>query len=140
MLKWAAAGIASLGLIGGTGAVVYHNDGEPTVKITNQRRGNAQSVRLETTGEKFWCPKDLDDEIRAYDLKMGRIKLTNEPLRQKIRRIAHQYPSGVASDRVVDHYNALIRHERRLTAAYDAEVHARNALIDRECDPRADDA
>jgi hypothetical protein len=142
MLRKAAAGLAALGLIGGAGSVVYANNGDATVKITNQKTGKAQSVRLRSVGDGYLCPEATHDKLKAHDIKLGRIKLTWQPLRREARKLEREYPQdrqGVrhAPRAVVDRYNAIIRRDDQLVAAYNAEVHARNAMADRECKPDA---
>jgi len=41
----------------------------------------------------------------------------------------------VAPAPVVDRYNALGRRDNRLVAAYNAEVEAHNAILERDCTP-----
>lgn len=135
MLRKAAAGLAGLGLIGGAGTVVYNNNGDATVKIKDDRTGKVQSVFLGGGGKSFSCPSGTHDKVEPYDIKLGRIKLTLQRLRREERGIEKRYPSNRAPNRVVVRYNALGHRDDRLVAAFNAEVDARNAIIDRDCTP-----
>ena len=131
--KAAAAGLAGLGLIGGAGTVVYHDNGDATVKIKDQRTGKVQSVTIHGGGATFSCPGGTRDRLEPYDIKLGRIKLTLQHVRRAERAIELQYPTHTAPSAVVDRYRALLRRDNRLVSAYNGDVDARNAILNRVC-------
>jgi hypothetical protein len=138
MLKKAAAtGLAGLGLIGGAGTVVYHDNGDATVTITNSK-GEVQSVTLDAGGQSFSCPNGTTDKVKPHDIKLARIELTLRQVRRAEEKIQRQYPGNEAPAAVIDRYNALGRRDNRLVDAFNAEVDARNAIIDRDCTADAD--
>lgn len=134
MLRQAAASLAGLGLIGGAGTVIYNNSGDATVKITDDKTGKVQTVQIRAAGGKsFSCPVGTNDKLEPYDIKLGRVKLTLQQVRRAERKIDQRYPSHRAPGAVVDRYNALVRRDRRLVAAFNALVDTRNAIVDRDC-------
>jgi hypothetical protein len=135
MLGKAAAGLAGLGLIGGAGTVIYNNQGDATVRIKNDKTGQVQTVHLSGPGDRLYsCPAGTDDKLRPHDIRAGRIKLTLRQVRRVEHRLLRLYPNG-APTRVVTRYNGLHRRDDRLVDAYNLQVDAHNAIIDRECSP-----
>jgi hypothetical protein len=135
MLKEAAAAVAGLGLIGGVGSVVYDNGGDATVKIRNEKTGVVQSVTIGGDGQRFSCPAGTREKLEAHTIQAGRIKITQQQVRRQLRKLEAKYPDNVAPGPVVDRYNALVRRDERLLDAYNAEVDAHNAILDRDCTP-----
>jgi hypothetical protein len=151
MIKGAVAGVLGLGLIGGTGAVVYDDGGSANVTITSES-GREQSVRLFTddrTGKSYSCPPGTHDKLSPIDIRAGRIKLTirqvrrqRRSVRREIRELDARYPDNVASGSVVDRYNGLVdrynglgTRGKRLTSAFNRSVDAHNDVLKTECDP-----
>jgi hypothetical protein len=99
MLRWIATGAAALGLIGGAGAVAYHDDGSATVKIKNDKTGQTQSVDLkgDESGPSYMCDSDPTEHLKQYDVELGRIKITMQG--------AQADPSRY--NQLVDAFNAL---------------------------------
>jgi|RhiMetdeSRZDD1v2_1073273.scaffolds.fasta_scaffold2734450_1 hypothetical protein len=135
MIKQIAAGVVGLGLIGGAGSVAYNDSGDATVKITNPESGVVQSVTLSGGGGNYSCPDGTSEKVEPHDIRLGRIQLTMQQVRRQIRTIERRYPGNVAPPAVVHRYNALADRDDRLVDAYNAEVDARNAIIDRDCTP-----
>jgi hypothetical protein len=133
MFRKAAAGLAGLGLIGGAGSVIYGNNGDATVKIKDPATGQVQSVHLSGGGPSYSCPDGTGDKLQAYDIKLGRIKLTLQKVRGSERAIETQYPGHNAPARVVARYRALAQRDDRLVAAFNAEVAARNGVLESDC-------
>jgi hypothetical protein len=116
-------------LIGGAGTVVYNNSGDATVRIQDQKTGQVQTVRITSGGQRFSCPSGTREKLEPHDIRAGRITLTLQQVRREIRKIDDQYPGNVAPGPVVDRYNALVRRDDRLVAAYNAEVD----ILERDC-------
>jgi hypothetical protein len=134
MLMKAAAGLAGLGLIGGTGTVIYQNNGDTTVEIKNERSGRVQTVEISTAGgQTFSCPVGTRDKLEPHDIKLGRIKLTLQNVRRAERKIERRYPSHEAPGNVVNRYDALGRRDDQLVQAFNTGVDRRNAILDRDC-------
>jgi hypothetical protein len=132
--KAAAAGLAGLGLIGGAGTVIYHNNGDATVKIKNDKTGQVQSVLIRGAGGKSYsCPSGTREKLNPYVIAGGRIKLTLRQVRRQESAIMKRYPNHRAPDSVVVRYKAIARREGRLVAAYNAQADAQNAILDRDC-------
>jgi hypothetical protein len=135
LLGKAAAGLAGLGLIGGTVAVIHNQNGDETVKIKNDTTGQVQTVRISGAGGKPWsCPADEDSKLDPYTVRAGRIKLTLQQVRRVEHQLFRQYPKG-APHRVVVRFNALHLRDGRLVDAYNAQVAEHNAIIRRDCSP-----
>ena len=72
MLGKAAAGLAAPGLIGGAGTVVYHDNGGATVKIKNDKTGQAQAVYPSLGGSRVQIPPPpLHSEPSPGQLQLG---------------------------------------------------------------------
>lgn len=136
MLRRAAAGLAGLGLIGGAGSVVYGHNGDATVKIRDPQSGKVQTVHIGSGGgPRYSCPRGTHDRLAPYDIQAGRIKLTLLRVRRQELALERQYPSHRAPHRVVLRYRALRRRDDALIAAFNAEVDARNSILERDCRP-----
>jgi hypothetical protein len=135
MVRKLAAGLAGLGLIGGTGAVAYNHNGSTTVRIKDAKTGKVESVNIAGVGKPFTCPAGTRNKLEPYDLTAGRIKLTLRGVRRIERRIELRYPSHHAPDAVARRYNALLRRDGRLVSAFNRTVDAHNEIINRDCTP-----
>ena len=134
MLRKVAAGLVGLGLIGGAGKVAYDRNGDAVVKITNSKTGKVQTVHINSVqGKTYSCPSSAGSKLQSYDLEEGRIKLTLLQVRAQESKIEREYPGSVAPHAVVVHYKALNHRDDRLVAAYNKEIDAHNAIIDRDC-------
>jgi hypothetical protein len=133
MIRKLAAGLAGLGLIGGAGTVIYNHNGSTTVRITDPKTGQVQSVSIGASGQAFSCPAGTRNRLEPYDLEAGRIKLTLLRVRRVERAIERRYPSHNAPSSVARRYNALLRRDNRLVSAFNRAVGAHNAIISRDC-------
>jgi hypothetical protein len=137
MLGKAAAGLTALGLIGGAGTVIYDSSGDATVKIADPKIGTAQTVTIKGDGSKtFECPDGTQSKLDSTNIRAGRIKLTEQPVRRAMAKIERQYPSHRAPGPVADRYNALFDRDHLLVSAYNAEIREHNAILERECSLR----
>ena len=132
------AGIASLGLIGGVGSVVYNNHGA-TVRIRGSN-GQMQSVHIGFGKHRYECPSGESQKLNPLVIREGRIKLTMKDVVAELRRLKAKPPGAHASrqaiaryNAVVPRYNAALRRARRLGSAFDATAHQYNAIIDSDC-------
>lgn len=133
MIRKAAAALTGLGLIGGAGSVVYNHNGDATVRIKDGS-GHVQTVQIAAAhGRSFSCPAGTHDKVAPIDIRLGRIELTLRQVRRTERSIERRYPSHSAPTTVAVQYNALLRRDDRLVSAFNTEVDAHNALIDRLC-------
>jgi hypothetical protein len=136
MLGKAAAGLAGLGLIGGTGTVIYNNSGDATVKIKDDRTGRVETVHLTgSNGRTFSCPLGTGDKLEPHDIRAGRIKLTMLRVRRELHGLERRYPSHRGPHNVVVRYNALVDRHNRLVTAFNGEVDTHNAILLRDCTP-----
>lgn len=123
-----------LGLVSGAGKVAYDKNGGATVKITDSKTGQVQTVHIATGGGKgFSCPSGTRAKLEPGVIELGRIELTLQKVRRQEHAIETRYPGRVAPHAVVVRYKALVRREGRLVTAYNANVDAHNAVIDRTC-------
>ena len=98
------------------------------------KNGTVHSVQLTGVGgKKFSCPDGTHDKVAPLDIKLGRIKLTLQQLRVQEDKLDRQYPNHTAPHAVVVRYNALAHRDDLLVAAFNAQVDAHNAIIDRDC-------
>jgi hypothetical protein len=133
MLRKAAAGLAGLGLIGGAGSVVYGHNGDATVRIKDSKTGQVQTVHIAGSGKSYSCPSGTHDKLEPHDLRAGRIKLTLHRVRTQEHALERRYPGGRAPARIVVRYKALNSRDGSLVAAFNSEIDAHNAIIDRDC-------
>jgi hypothetical protein len=111
-----------------------NDNGDSTVTFKNEQTGKTQSVTLPAAaGGRVRCSLDTLEELKAYDIALGRMKLMLDQVRRQERSIELKYPSHTAPDAVVVQYNALWRREHRLIDLYNNQNHIRNAKIDRDC-------
>jgi hypothetical protein len=136
VVRKAVSGLTALGLIGGAGSVVYNSHGDATVKIKDAS-GHVQTVQISANHAKaFSCPTGTHDKVAPLDIKLGRIKLTQQSVKRSELAIEHKYPVNSTPPRaVLVRYKALLRQDDRLTAAYNATVDKHNAIIDKLCTP-----
>ena len=121
--------------MGGAGAVAYNNQGDATVKIKDAQ-GHVHSVVIKSNGGKgYSCPSGTGDQLRSHDITAGRIQLTLQEVRRSERAIERRYPGSRAPAQVIVRYKALIGRDNRLVSAFNAQVEAHNAIIDRNCTP-----
>jgi hypothetical protein len=124
--------LAGLGLIGGAGSVVYNQHGDAIVKIKD-KSGHVRTVRIASGGKRFSCPPGTHDKVAAMDIKLGRIELTLQQVRRAEDKIQHTYMPRTAPRSVVTRYRTLSRRDHRLVAAYNGQVAAHNAILNRVC-------
>jgi hypothetical protein len=146
-------GLAALGLVGGTAAVVYNDSGEATVKI--KENGVTRTVKIggASGGPSYSCPEDVVEEKIDPSVKLaGRIKLTLhdvetqidplesqlDPLKSQIDSLESQldtlnerYPGGTAPGPVVSRYNSLSSRYNSLSSRYNSLRPRYNSLVDR---------
>jgi hypothetical protein len=122
-----------LGLVSGAGKVAYDKNGGATVKITDSKTGQVQTVHIAAGGKGFSCPAGTRAKLEPGVIQLGRIELTLQKVRGQEHAIETRYPGRVAPHAVVVRYKALVRREGRLVAAYNADVDTHNAVIDRTC-------
>ena len=133
MVRKAVAALTGLGLLGGAGTVAYNNHGDATVKIKDAH-GQVHTVVIKgNSGKQFSCPSGTGDELKSYDLKAGRIELTLQGVRRSEHAIERRYPGAVAPEKVIVRYKRLMRRDNRLVDAFNSQVTAHNAIIDRDC-------
>ncbi|HST17047.1 MAG TPA: hypothetical protein VLK36_05220 [Gaiellaceae bacterium] len=133
MVRKVAAGLVGLGLVSGAGKVAYDKNGGATVKITDSKTGQVQSVHITGDGKSFSCPAGTRAKLEPGVVELGRIELTLQKVRGQEAAIHRRYPGRVAPHAVIVRYNGLVRREGRLVAAYNANVDEHNAVIDRTC-------
>jgi hypothetical protein len=135
MIRKAVSALTGLGLIGGAGTVAYNQHGDATVKIKD-KNGSIRTVLIKSDGGmRYSCPAGTHDKLMSFDIQAGRIKLTMRDVRREESKLDNLYPSHKAPHKVVIRYNALLRRDHRLVAAYNAEVDAHNAVLGRDCTP-----
>jgi hypothetical protein len=134
MIGRIAAGLTTVGLIGGAGAIVYDDDGTAKVTITD-KSGSEQTVTLGGAGDgkTYDCPAGTEDKLSHIDVEAGRIKITLREVRGDRRDIRKRYPGHAAPDPVAKKYNKLLRRERDLVRAFNVSVDKHNAVIDADC-------
>lgn len=133
MVRKTVAALTGLGLIGGAGTVAYNNHGDATVKIKDAH-GQVHTVVIKgNSGKQFSCPTGTDDQLKPYDLHAGRVELTLQAVRRSERAIEARYPGSVAPRAVVVRYRTLHARDNRLVSAYNAQIDAHNAILDRNC-------
>ena len=134
MVRKGVAVLTGLGLLGGAGTVAYNNHGDATVKIKDAH-GQVHTVVIKgNSGKQFSCPSATDDQLKPYDLKAGRIELTLQGVRRSEHAIERRYPGAVALPaKVMVRYKALIGRDNRLVDAFNSQVTAHNAILDRDC-------
>jgi hypothetical protein len=134
MVKKAAGILARLGHIGGAGSVAYDHHGNATVRIKDKNSGIVHTVHLGgRNGRMYSCPAGEHDKLSRYDLALGRIKLTQQPISRTLRTLDREYPGHTAPAPIVTRFNTLLRRYHRLVRAYNAEVDARNAVLKSDC-------
>jgi hypothetical protein len=128
--------LTGLGLIGGAGTVAYNQHGDATVRIKDAS-GHVQTVNIGSNhAHSFSCPSGTHDKVAPLDIRLGRIKLTQQGLRRAERAIERKYPvHSTPPLAVIKRYKALLRRDDRLTTAYNATVDQHNAIIDKLCTP-----
>jgi hypothetical protein len=136
MLRKAAGVVAGLGLIGGAGSVAYNQHGDATVKIKDSS-GHVHSVRIAADdGRSYSCPSGTHKKVAPLDIRLGRIKLTQQGIRASERAIIRRYPNGTKpSAAVIRRLTTLLHKDERLTRAYNATVEQHNSIINRLCKP-----
>jgi hypothetical protein len=142
-------GLAALGLVGGTAAVVYNDSGDATVKI--KENGVTRTVKIggASGGPSYSCPKDVVEKKIDPTVELaGRIKLTLhdvetqlDPLKSQLNTLKEQYPSGEAPGPVVNEYNglrsrynSLVDRAEGLQGAYNEAIDKHNAVMAEECE------
>ena len=133
MVRKGVAVLTGLGLLGGAGTVAYNNHGDATVKIKDAH-GQVHTVVIKgNSGKQFSCPSGTDDKLKPYDLKAGRIELTLQGVRRSERAIQRRYPKAAAPEKVIVTYKTLIARDDRLVDAFNSQVTAHNAILNRNC-------
>lgn len=133
MVKKIAAGLVSVGLIGGVGAVTYGDDGTATVTIDDHGTKQTVSLPMEIGGKSYRCPDDTEAKISAFDINAGRIKLTLQRVRQQEKVIDKRHPGRTVPKRVAVKYNKLLRRDDVLVDRFNSAVDERNAILRTDC-------
>ena len=128
------AGLAGLGLVGGTAAVKYDDSGSATVKVTDHGETRTVKLLVAPDGPRYSCPADIDDQRAPRDELSARIKLTLREVGAELDRLEVRYPGPVVEPVIARRYNRLARRERRLTRAFNRSVAKHNALLKEECE------
>src|SRR3954454_8917023 len=128
-----AAGLAGLGLVGGSAAVSYDDSGSATVKVTEHAKTRTVTLGVAGGGPQYSCPADIDDRRAPRDELSGRIKLTLHDVGAELDRLEAQNPGLVVLPAVARRYRGLARRERRLARAFNRSVAKHNALLKAEC-------
>jgi hypothetical protein len=142
-------GLAALGLVGGTAAVVYNDSGDATVKIKENGVTRTVKVGGASGGPKYSCPEDVVEEKIDPSIKLaGRIKLTLhdvetqiDPLESQLDALKNRYPNGEAPGSVVTEYNGLlprynglVDRAEGLQSAYNKAIDRHNEIMAQECE------
>jgi hypothetical protein len=128
-----AAGLVTVGLIGGVGAVTYSDDGTPTVTVKDHGTKSKVTLPMERDGKTYHCPTGTQDKVSPYDVNAGRIKLTLQKVRQQEKAIKKRYPGTRAPKVIADRFNKLARRDDALVDRFNIAVDERNAIISRDC-------
>lgn len=128
-----AAGLASLGLIGGVGAVTYDDNGSAEVTITDHGTKRTVTLPTEAGGKAFHCPAGTRETVAAIDELSGRIQLTLQDVRRDEKAIEDRYPGRTAPKAIISKYNALMRRDDRLVTRFNRSTDDHNAVLDSEC-------
>lgn len=149
MRNLVVGGLAALGLVGGTAAVVYNDSGDATVKIKENGVTRSVEIKGSSGGPKYSCPEVVVDEKVTPTVELaGRIKLTLHdvetqlgPLESQLDAIQQRYRGGEAPGPVADHYNellsqynGLVDRAEGLQSAYNDAVDKHNAVMAQECE------
>jgi hypothetical protein len=128
-----AAGLATVGLIGGVGAVTYSDDGTPTVTVEDHGTKSNVTLPMLVGGKTYSCPASTEDKISPYDVNAGRIKLTLQRVRRQEKSIKERYPGTRAPKVIADRFNKLARRDDALVDRFNSAVDERNAIIRSDC-------
>lgn len=127
------AGLASLGLVGGVGAVTYDDNGTAKVTITDHGAKRTVTLPTEVGGKSFSCPAGTSDKLSPIDELSGRIQLTLQDVRREEKAIEERYPGRTVPRAIVTQYKALVSRDDRLVARFNRSTDAHNAVIDSDC-------
>lgn len=133
MRRIITTGLVGLGLVGGAGAVVYDGNGTPTVTI-QEANGKKTTTKLDMeNGKTYSCPLGIDDKLRPHDEQAGRAKITLKRVRTQEDAFEHRYGKSGAPGNAYARWQRLNARDDRLVHAYNVEIDARNAILDRDC-------
>ena len=108
--------------------------GRGSSTVTFNDRGHKSKVTLAASnGRSYSCPTTVEDKLDPVEIRMGRITLTLHRVRRSLKAIEAAHPDRTAPDSVVTRYNRLGDREKRLVAAYNANVAQHNAILETDC-------
>lgn len=131
-------GLAGLGLIAGTGSVIYNHHGGATVQIKGPN-GQVHNVHLDFGKQHYSCPSGEEAKLNPLLVRQGRIKLTLNGVAHELHLVEQKYPGRKALKSAPTHVLVQVRADLkrgdRLAKAYSAAVKEYNATLNRDCSP-----